>query len=472
MFLPDKPSHSQSLFLAVSGAVTALLCAGVLRWRMAAHGLQGDGYLDLAPVLVGLGTFVVFASFGLLISARSVLWMMSRAAIRWLRVLFLAMAALFFLPEHTADPGALRLVLAQWSAIVLPAVLLALALLRRWIHMVNNTPGNLRHAVFLGLGPEALKLAMRVDRSPILGIRVHGYYADRPIEKVAEGLYVPPYLGQYSDALGAMEADQYDIIFVGLGIEQSGAHAQALMNRVYDSTASIYFMPESPLLGEFTVNSADIAGVSLLALHETKMLGLSKNVKRAMDLALGSIALVLAAPVMLLAALAVRLDSPGPVIFRQRRYGEGGVPITVYKFRSMRVQQPGSEQGVLRQARQRDDRVTRVGRILRKTSIDELPQLFNVLQGSMSLVGPRPHAAEHNELYRKQIRGYMLRHTVKPGITGWAQVHGLRGETETPEKMQQRVAYDRYYITNWSVWLDIKILLRTVLMVLWDRNAY
>ncbi len=472
MFLNEKPSHNQSLFLTISGAATAIVSGAVLRWLMVEHQITGDTYLDLAPLVVAAGTFLVFFSFTLLISARSVVWMMSRAALRWLRILFLTMAVLFFLPDSTVDPSLLRLVLAQWAAIVLPAVLLTLALMRRWIHLVNNTSGNVRHAVFLGLGPEALKLAMRINRSPILGIRVHGYYAEQPLTEVPDDIYVPPYRGAYREALLAMADDRFDILFVGLGIEQSGPDAQALMNRVYDSTASIYFMPESPLLGEFTVNSADIAGVPLLALHETKMLGLSKNVKRTMDLLIGGLALVLISPVMLAAALAVRLDSPGPIIFRQRRYGEGGLPITVYKFRSMRVQQAPEQGGVLRQAQQKDDRVTRVGRILRKTSIDELPQLLNVMQGTMSLVGPRPHAAEHNELYRKQIRGYMLRHTVKPGITGWAQVNGLRGETETPEKMERRVAYDRYYITNWSIWLDIKILFRTALLVVWDRNAY
>lgn len=175
---------------------------------------------------------------------------------------------------------------------------------------------------------------------------------------------------------------------------------------------------------------------------------------------------------MLLIAIAIKLDSRGPVIFRQQRYGERGMPITVLKFRSMRTDAGLEADGTLRQAQVGDKRVTRVGRFLRKSSLDELPQLFNVLGGSMSLVGPRPHASEHNEFYRRQIRGYMLRHSVKPGITGWAQIHGLRGETETPEKMRLRVRYDRYYITNWSLMLDLRIMVRTVLVLFWDRNAY
>uniref|UniRef100_UPI001E3FC2BE exopolysaccharide biosynthesis polyprenyl glycosylphosphotransferase n=1 Tax=Piscirickettsia salmonis TaxID=1238 RepID=UPI001E3FC2BE len=182
----------------------------------------------------------------------------------------------------------------------------------------------------------------------------------------------------------------------------------------------------------------------------------------AMDLTLGGLMLLLASPVMLVIALAIKLDSPGPVIFRQMRYGERGLPITVFKFRSMRANAGAEADGTLRQAQQGDSRVTRIGRFLRKSSLDELPQLFNVMAGTMSLVGPRPHAAEHNEIYRRMIQGYMLRHSVKPGITGWAQIHGLRGETDTLEKMEKRVEFDLEYIREWSVWFDIKIVFLTV----------
>jgi putative colanic acid biosynthesis UDP-glucose lipid carrier transferase len=157
------------------------------------------------------------------------------------------------------------------------------------------------------------------------------------------------------------------------------------------------------------------------------------------------------------------------VIFRQRRYGLYGEEIIVYKFRSMRVTEDGA---VVRQATARDPRITGIGAFLRRTSLDELPQFINVLQGSMSIVGPRPHAVAHNEQYRKLIKGYMLRHKVKPGITGWAQVNGLRGETETLEKMEARIRYDLDYLRHWSLWLDLWIILRTVKVVLNRQNAY
>ena len=172
---------------------------------------------------------------------------------------------------------------------------------------------------------------------------------------------------------------------------------------------------------------------------------------------------------MLAIAVAVKWSSPGPVIFRQRRYGLYGEEIMVWKFRSMWTLDDGSD---VVQARRDDERVTPVGRFLRRTSLDELPQFVNVLQGSMSIVGPRPHAVAHNEQYRKLIKGYMLRHKVKPGITGWAQVNGLRGETATLDRMEARIQYDLDYLRNWSVWLDLWIILKTVRVILTRENAF
>ena len=187
------------------------------------------------------------------------------------------------------------------------------------------------------------------------------------------------------------------------------------------------------------------------------------------DVGLALLFLLLASLPMCCIALLIKLTSPGPVFFRQKRYGLDGHEILVWKFRSMRVCEPGSN---FTQATREDPRVTGVGRILRRTSLDELPQLFNVLEGSMSLVGPRPHATAQNEHYRRLIPGYMLRHKVKPGITGLAQVLGWRGETDTLDKMSNRIQCDLQYIREWSLWMDMKILLRTVFVVLSGQNAY
>jgi putative colanic acid biosynthesis UDP-glucose lipid carrier transferase len=191
--------------------------------------------------------------------------------------------------------------------------------------------------------------------------------------------------------------------------------------------------------------------------------------KRVSDVVVATLILLITAPLLIAIAAAIKLSSPGPAIFRQRRYGLNGEEITVYKFRTMRVMEDG---GAIVQATKDDPRTTRIGRFLRRYSLDELPQLVNVLQGRMSLVGPRPHAVAHNEMYRKLIKGYMIRHKVRPGITGLAQVNGLRGETRTVEQMEARVRYDLEYLRNWSVGLDLQILAKTAIRVLNDGKAF
>jgi len=213
----------------------------------------------------------------------------------------------------------------------------------------------------------------------------------------------------------------------------------------------------------------EVGGMPVVAIRETPFSGTNSLVKRASDIVLASLSLLMLAPIMLVIAAAVKFTSKGPVIFRQRRYGLNGEEIIVYKFRSMAVCEDGER---VTQARKGDLRVTPLGAVLRRTSLDELPQFLNVLEGSMSIVGPRPHAVAHNEEYRGLIKGYMLRHKVKPGITGWAQVNGLRGETDTLDKMAARIEFDLDYLRNWSLSLDLWIVLRTVKVVLGRDNAY
>jgi len=213
-----------------------------------------------------------------------------------------------------------------------------------------------------------------------------------------------------------------------------------------------------------------VLGLPIVAVCETPFTGVDGVVKRTSDIVLSLLILALVSPLLLVIALGVKLTSSGPVIFRQRRYGLDGKEIIVYKFRTMTVDEDGA---VIRQASRSDTRVTRFGAFLRRTSMDELPQFVNVLEGRMSIVGPRPHAVAHNEMYRKLIKGYMLRHKVKPGITGWAQVNGLRGETETLEKMKARIDFDLDYLRNWSLRLDLYIIAKTIWVVFKDqKNAY
>jgi putative colanic acid biosynthesis UDP-glucose lipid carrier transferase len=213
-----------------------------------------------------------------------------------------------------------------------------------------------------------------------------------------------------------------------------------------------------------------VLGLPIVAVCETPFSGVDGLIKRTSDIVLTLLILALVSPLLLAIAIGVKVSSPGPVIFKQRRYGLDGKELIVYKFRTMIVAEDGE---IIRQATKQDDRVTAFGALLRRTSLDELPQFINVLEGGMSIVGPRPHAVAHNEMYRKLIKGYMLRHKVKPGITGWAQVNGLRGETETVEKMKQRIDFDLDYLRNWSLRLDLYIIAKTVWVIFKEqKNAY
>jgi putative colanic acid biosysnthesis UDP-glucose lipid carrier transferase len=242
-----------------------------------------------------------------------------------------------------------------------------------------------------------------------------------------------------------------------------------LLHEFRDTTASIYFVPDILHFDLVQARCAEIHGIPMLAICDTPFHGMRAVQKRAMDVLLSLAALLLGWPLLLAVAIAVKISSPGPVLFKQRRYGLHGEEILVYKFRTMSVWEDGP---VVVQARRQDLRVTAIGRLLRRTSLDELPQIFNVLQGTMSFVGPRPHAVAHNELYRKLISGYMIRHKVRPGMSGWAQVHGLRGETRTVEQMRQRVEFDLDYLRNWSLWLDVRIILKTAAIVFFHAKAY
>jgi putative colanic acid biosynthesis UDP-glucose lipid carrier transferase len=242
-----------------------------------------------------------------------------------------------------------------------------------------------------------------------------------------------------------------------------------LLDELRDTTASIYFAPDIFLYDLIQARMDAIGGIPVVAVCETPFWGINGVIKRASDLVIASAILVLIAPLMLAIAIGVKLSSPGPALFKQRRYGVDGREIVVYKFRTMTVLEDGA---AIRQATRDDPRVTPLGTILRRYSLDELPQFINVLQGRMSVVGPRPHAVAHNELYRKLIKSYMIRHKVKPGITGWAQVNGYRGETGDIDKMRARIEHDLDYLRNWSLRLDLKIVLKTLFVVLRPQNAY
>ena len=361
-----------------------------------------------------------------------------------------------------------RKLLLTW-AVVTPFALVMVELLLYQLRRILSLGGlDRRHVVFVGCNEASQMLADRLAQHPELNMISKGYFDDRSADRLSipEGSEL---LGTLPDLADYVRAHRIDIIFVSLPMR----HIQRvvdLLGELRDTTASIYYVPDIFVYDLIQARTAEVGGVPVVSMCETPFYGYRGLTKRLSDLALGTMALLALLPVMLGIALAIRLTSSGPVLFRQRRYGLDGAQINVYKFRSMVVAENG---GTVTQATRDDARVTPLGRFLRKTSLDELPQLVNVLQGRMSLVGPRPHAVAHNEEYRRLISGYMIRHKVRPGMTGLAQVNGCRGETSRLEDMQERVKYDLDYLRRWSPALDIEILWRTVLMLFSrDHKAY
>jgi putative colanic acid biosynthesis UDP-glucose lipid carrier transferase len=275
-------------------------------------------------------------------------------------------------------------------------------------------------------------------------------------------------LGSVEELADYVKKNRVDLIYVTLPMS-SQPRIMKLCNELRDTTASIYFVPDIFVFDLIQGRMDSIGGIPVMAVCETPFFGVNAMVKRLSDIVLATLILILISPALLAIAAIVKLTSPGPALFKQRRYGLDGREVIVYKFRSMRVAEDGP---VVKQAKKDDPRVTPFGAFMRRTSLDELPQFINVLQGRMSIVGPRPHAIAHNEQYRKLVKGYMLRHKVRPGITGWAQVNGMRGETETVDKMMMRIEYDLEYLRHWSLKLDLQIIWRTIFVVLGKQNAY
>ena len=325
-----------------------------------------------------------------------------------------------------------------------------------------------RHkAIVVGAGVLGVKVAKVLAESEDYGIAFMGYFEDRGDDRVQREAKVKR-LGGLKDVAQYITAHSVRDVYITLPLG-SQPRIVELLDQIQSTTASLFFVPDIFGISIIQGRLQDMNGMPVVGICETPFTGINKLVKRISDLVLASIILVTVAPLMLVLAIGVKLSSPGPAIFGQRRNGLDGDEITVYKFRSMTTQDNGT---VVAQATRHDPRITPFGRFIRRTSLDELPQLFNVLQGRMSIVGPRPHAVAHNELYRQVIKAYMVRHKVKPGITGWAQVNGYRGETDTIEKMQARVECDLEYLRNWSLRLDLQIIARSIRIVFFDRQAY
>lgn len=328
---------------------------------------------------------------------------------------------------------------------------------------------NTRTAAIAGLTTLGERVARTTVDNPELGVRLVGFYDDRIEERCHP---IPEELGERIGALDDLvqraRVGEIDMVYIALPL-RAEPRINELVRKLADTTASVYMAADFDAFDLLNAKWGTLGDVPIVSIHETPFYGVDGWLKRAEDIVVGSLILALITIPMLFISIAVKLTSKGPVFFRQRRYGLNGDVIYVLKFRSMTVAEDGDK---VTQATKGDKRITKLGAFLRRTSLDELPQFINVVTGAMSIVGPRPHAVAHNELYRKKIQGYMLRHKVKPGITGWAQVNGWRGETDTLEKMEKRVEHDLYYIRNWGLFWDLQIIFLTVFGRKVRNNAY
>ena len=380
---------------------------------------------------------------------------------------WLALLAIAFLLKDSAHFS--RVILTSW-AITTPVALLVFRFLIRYTMGYFRTRGwHVNRVAIIGAGDLGQRLASSLIDAQMLGYTPVAFYDD-DINKRDTAIKGVKVCGTIDDFLDKGHfSNDFEEIYVTLPLRAEKRIKQVL-NGLADSTVAVKFIPDCFAFDLLHSRMTDLGGIPIISVYDSPLNNLTNRVfKRIEDLLLSIVILILISPILVLIAIAVKATSSGPILFKQKRYGLNGRDITIWKFRTMNVMEDGDS---VPQATKNDGRLTPIGAFLRRTSLDELPQFFNTLTGRMSIVGPRPHARAHNEQYRKLIQKYMLRHTVKPGITGWAQIHGYRGETDTKEKLENRVKYDLYYIDNWSLLLDMKIILATIFVGFINENAY
>jgi putative colanic acid biosynthesis UDP-glucose lipid carrier transferase len=467
---PSSGDPSVSFFQRLSDALLII----------AAHFAMILGYRETweehntrAIVVAVLAYYLVAESQGLYRSWRGV--SLRAESFKVLSVWTLTAPILLFLAFATktsADYS--RVVVVGWFVLTPPLLLAWRYALRLILAELRRRGKNIRTVGIAGATQMAEQLAQRIKDDASLGMRLVGFYDDR----------LAPRLHRISEEYGAVvgnidqlvedaRAGRIDLVYIALPLKAE-VRINSIVRRMADTTATVCVVADFMVFDLSHPQWGSVGGIPVVSIFDSPFSGASGWLKRIEDIVIGTILLALVTPPMLVVSVLVKLSSPGPVFFVQRRYGLNGRPIRVLKFRSMTVTEDNEN---VKQAVKNDPRLITLGNFplgafLRKNSLDELPQFLNVLKGDMSIVGPRPHAIAHNEFYRGKIHGYMLRHKVKPGITGWAQVNGWRGETDTEEKMLKRIEHDLEYIRNWTLPWDIQIIFLTVFGRKKNLNAY
>ena len=380
-----------------------------------------------------------------------------------LTVAFLSLILSLFLVKQTSDFS--RVTIAIWFAQAFVLMFSWRYLNHKWKVTRRKLGFNLQKMAIVGATERGEKLFNEVAKHNELGYDFVGFYDDRDESRTYNNLTI---MGNIDQAVDEARDGKVDVLFIALP-RIAEQRLLDIISKLGDTTVDVHIVPDLVMSGLMHARIDHIGHVDTLSVFESPYLGAKNWIKRLEDIIVSLLILLLIAPLLLAIAVGIKLTSKGPVLFKQRRYGLRGEEIQVWKFRSMTVMEDNDK---VIQATKNDARITPFGGFLRRTSLDELPQFFNVLAGHMSVVGPRPHAVAHNEEYRGQVQYYMLRHQVKPGITGWAQISGWRGETDTLEKMEKRIEFDLQYIRHWTVFFDIKIIFLTIFKGFVNKNAY
>jgi putative colanic acid biosysnthesis UDP-glucose lipid carrier transferase len=445
--------------------VVAAYCAYFARFSSTQLLIHTD-YVTLV-VIAFLGVVSVFPQFNLYVSWRgqSLVKQAQTIFIAWAVVVLMLIIILFSL-KMSADYS--RAWLLYWAIFGLVLMLLMRVLVYAFLQYQRKQGRNIRYVALVGAGDLAKKVLTQTKESPWTGYRIVALFDDNP-ELSGKVICDVPVKGVIADVSNYLTTRVIDEIWLALPLRAEQRMKQLLFD-LRHFTVNIKLIPDIFGFSLLNHSMTEIAGLPAVNLSDTPMGGVNRLIKAVEDGLLGLAIFIFILPLLLLISIGIKLTSPGPVLFKQKRHGWDGKIINVYKFRTMRLD--ADENGSVTQAKINDFRVTPFGEFLRKTSLDELPQFYNVLQGRMSIVGPRPHAVQHNEIYKDQVDKYMLRHMVKPGITGWAQINGYRGETDTLDKMKRRIEFDLYYIENWSLWFDFKIIVMTIFKGFIHKNAY
>ena len=425
-----------------------------------------------------LAVFIIFRMFGLYRPWSNLsVWLEIKALLlAWASVVIMGLVVAYFTKTGAHFS---RLWLSYWMIATGGLLVCSRLAMRYALKWVRSRGMNNQNVLIVGAQDLGRKISLHLKENYWAGLNVVGFLDNDPKlhgdvingVKVLGGLENLERLAlqkqQSSNFYEDKVLSQVSQIWIALPVDQE-KDIQGICKMLENSALSVVFVPDVFSLRLFNYSVDNLAGLPIVNLRAAPITGKNLLLKTTMDYMISLVALILLSPIMAIIAVIIKLESEGPVIFKQRRYGVDGKEIIVWKFRTMGVTQDGNH---IQQATVNDPRITRFGGFLRKTSLDELPQFINVLQGTMSVVGPRPHAVAHNELYRKKIAHYMWRHKAKPGITGFAQINGWRGETDTREKMEKRVEYDLEYLQRWSLWLDIQIIFKTIISGFANKNA-